>query len=821
VPPFAAPPSGANGAGPGSEPPGRVRTSRRTLLQAGLIGGAGVAALPFLALVSDVTPVDVDAAADAAGYQFNTGWLFGGKYTPGSENVGFDDKNFSPVTLPHTVTELSWRNWDPHAWESIWIYRRHFEGAQLLGNRVFVDFDGVMVNAAVVLNGETVGTHQGGYLPWSVELTDQLQSGENVLAVIVDSRCLAVPPEANPGAPQRIDFLQPGGIYRDVTLRVVSQIFLSDVFALPGSVLTDSRYVDVQCTIDAAAPPPEPVTLTVQLLDGERQVAAKTQKVQIATAGTTVSSIRLTGLGPVTLWSPSDPKLYTVQATCSVPGTGMHTLSRQIGFREASFRPEGFFLNGERVKIFGLDRHQLYPYTGMAMPARVQRRDAEILKNEFNCNMVRCSHYPQSPHFLDACDQLGLMVWEEAPGWHNVGGAPWQDIVVQNVRDMVVRDRSRPSVVIWGTRLNETGPHPVLYARTRQAARELDGSRPTSGAMSRYSTDGWDEDVFAFNDYHVSPEGNASLKPPARGIPYLVTESVGVVEAVPRYFRWTSPPALLAKQAVLHAQVHNIAASDPRYAGLLGWVAFDYASMIGRSGDHVKWAGVADGFRVPKPGAAVYQSQLDPRVRPVIVPVFAWDFTAGTPPQGPGPNAMIATNCEQIEIFVDGAHTATGTPVLDAELYGRLSYPPALVDLTLAPNGTQPELRINGYIGGQLVATVQMSSDTSGDYLGMTADDAAILADGSDMTRVTFRALDKYGNQRRTSGGEVILDVAGPGLVIGDNPFPFGEYGGLGAVWIRSVPDRLGTIRVTARHPTLGRAEVRIEASASVTPRLA
>ena len=105
------------------------------------------------------------------------------------------------------------------------------------------------------------------------------------------------------------------------------------------------------------------------------------------------------------------------------------------------------------------------------MPARVQRKDAEILKNELNCNMVRCSHYPQSPHFLDACDELGLLVWEEAPGWRNVSTNPaWQDLVVQNVRDMVIRDRSRPSVVIWGTRLNEAPDLPGLWESTRQVA---------------------------------------------------------------------------------------------------------------------------------------------------------------------------------------------------------------------------------------------------------------------------------------------------------------------------------------------------------------
>ena len=135
-------------------------------------------------------------------------------------------------------------------------------------------------------------------------------------------------------------------------------------------------------------------------------------------AGTSTARLSLTGFGPVSLWSPDSPKLYTVQATLNVPGVGSHMLSRRIGFREASFRPDGFFLNGKRLQLTGLNRHQLYPYAGMAMGARAQRKDAEILKNEFNCNMVRCSHYPQSPAFLDACDELGLMVWEEAPGWH-------------------------------------------------------------------------------------------------------------------------------------------------------------------------------------------------------------------------------------------------------------------------------------------------------------------------------------------------------------------------------------------------------------------
>ena len=172
---------------------------------------------------------------------------------------------------------------------------------------------------------------------------------------------------------------------------------------------------------------------------------------------------------------------------------------------------DGFHLNGKPLKLFGLNRHQLFPYLGMAANARLQRRDAELLKNTLNCNMVRCSHYPQSPHFLDACDELGLMVWEEPPGWQYVGSdKAFRDLVVQNVHDMVMRDRNRPSVIVWATRLNETGNPTALYKQTRQTAGQLDTSRQTSGAMRIYSTKDWAQDVFAYDDYSLHNEQERS-----------------------------------------------------------------------------------------------------------------------------------------------------------------------------------------------------------------------------------------------------------------------------------------------------------------------
>jgi beta-galactosidase len=805
------------------EPSARPRVSRRGLLQVGLVAGVGIATVPVIALV-DTLAKSAALQPTNVSYPLNSDWLFGGDYLSGAEAIEFDDSGFASVTIPHSTTQLSWRNWNPWNWQRVWIYRRHFDGAPLLenqnqtqaqdqnqtqDNRVFADFDGVMVNATIVCNNVPVGQHTGGYLPFSVELTGQLSKHDNVLSVIVDSRCLPVPPIAygnqNPGS---IDFMQPGGIYRDVALRVVPQVFISDLFALPQNVLSQSPAVSIQCTIDAglkARNATGRATLIVELLDsGGQSIANGSTMLTVNEPGQFGTSINLEDLGPVSLWSTDSPTLYTVQATLNVPGIGVSALTRQIGFRDATFKQDGFYLNGQRLQLFGLDRHQLFPYTGMAMPARVQRRDVEILKNEFNCNMVRCSHYPQSPAFLDACDELGLLVWEEAPGWDHVSSdSAWQAQVVQDVQDMVTRDRSRPSVIIWGTRLNETPPS-SLWALTRQAAKQLDPSRPSSGAMDLYTTENWSEDVFGFNDYTYTEDGHATLMPPISGVPYLITESVGIMETKPAHFTWTDPPSVLAKQAELHAQAQSKARSDTSYAGLLGWAGFDYSSLHEGHPWSVKWAGVADGFRVAKPGAAIYQSQLDPQVRAVIVPTFFWEI-GGTQPAG---QVMIASNCQELEIFIGSRHAMTALPANASPLYSNLAYPPFLV--TLPAVGAPQDLRIQGYVSGQQVAELKMSADPFLDHLRIQADDGSITADGADMTRVVFRAVDTYGNQRRYPYGEVTLDVSGPGELVGDNPFAFGAYGGLGAVWVRSVAGRRGTITVTAAHPALGAASTQI-----------
>ncbi|HWF56411.1 MAG TPA: glycoside hydrolase family 2 TIM barrel-domain containing protein [Solirubrobacteraceae bacterium] len=781
-----------------------LAVTRRTLLRAGAFGGATLAIGAATARAAK-KPIPPPPAATAT-YDFNQGWRFGGVYRAGSQNPTYDDSSFSRVNLPHTVARLSWGEWEQASWQALWIYRKRFSAVTLLEGRVFVDFDGVMTNATVYMNGVELAEHLGGFLPFSVELTEFLVPGENDLGVVVDGRLLDVPPLGNQNGASSIDYLTPAGIYRDVRLRVVPDAYIADVFARPANVLGSRPALDLGITIDSTATLRDRAQLTVELLDGTRTVKTKVVKERIV-RGTNAIAVNLTGLGGIHLWSPSSPKLYTVKVTLSSTVLPSHTVEVATGFRQATFEVDGFFLNGERLQIFGLNRHQLFPYTGMAAPARLQARDAQLLKAELNANMVRCSHYPQSPHFLDACDQLGLMVWEEPPGWQYIGDENFDAIFLQNVRDMVIRDRNRPSVIVWATRLDETASYPTLYAEARQLAYQLDGTRQTTGAMSTHQTTAWAEDVFADDDYGSSG-GNAQLAPPIPGVPYMVSEAVGAITGPPLY-RWIDSSQILQEQARLHAQVNQQARGNQAYAGVLGWCSIDYASLIGgaRNWLNLRWPGVLDTFRVPKPGAAFYRSQISPLVAPVIIPAFYWDFGPSSPATGPGANAILFTNCEQLAYSVGGGALSVATP--DTADYGNLAYPPVLVDL-IASGASLPELLVYGYYQGNHVATLQMSSNTATDRLVLDLEDATITGDGSDATRLSFRALDAFGNQRPYVAGNVTLSLSGPAVLVGQNPFAFQTYGGVGGVFIRSEAGRSGTVTVTASHPTLGTARAKL-----------
>ena len=665
-------------------------------------------------------------------FSLDQDWLFGGKLKPGAPETGTDDAEFSRITLPHCVTPLSWQSWDPAAWEDVWLYRRHFSSLPEFANRrVFLKFDGVMVTTSPSINGIALPNHQGGYLPFTYELTKLLKEGDNVLDLKVDSRFQNVPPAGSPRGTAAVDYYLPGGIIRGASLYAVPQVFISDVFAKPVDVLKSTRRVEIACSIDAAVVAAKPFHLEVKLMDGARVVSSIRKNLTLAEPGKVDVALTLSGLNGVKLWDVDAPHLYDIVVTLFIDSEPIHDYRNRIGFREARFTVDGFFLNGRRLRLFGLNRHEIYPYVGHAMPPRVMRRDAEIVRKEFHCNIVRCSHYPQAEAFLEACDELGLMVWEETPGWGYVGDAAFEDIVVENVGDMIRRDRNHASIVIWGVRVNESRNDQPLYRRTTELAKSLDDSRPDSGSMTNFRNwqQEWHEDVFAMDDYHSAPDGSVEIYPPLPDVPYMLAETVGQCtyggKGFTNQYRRAADPAMQMKQAIYHAQAHDRAAAYPRFCGAIAWCAFEYGSPV-NSYKGVKNPGVADVFRIPKLGASFYRAQVSPAVQPVIVPNFYWDFGPASP-HGPGKGAAIFSNCDRLDLFVDGKPHSTLQP--DRKNYPNLQHAPFFVDLEMDGAG-HPELRIEGYVAGRLALSRSFSSDADKDQFLFGADDPAIAGGG-------------------------------------------------------------------------------------------
>ncbi|MGA2416249.1 MAG: glycoside hydrolase family 2 TIM barrel-domain containing protein [Candidatus Sulfotelmatobacter sp.] len=719
----------------------------------------------------------------------NRNWLYSRSVAEGAHAKDFDESAYAKVVIPHTNIRLPWHSFDETSYEFVSSYRRHFKlPAQARGERVFVDFEGVMTASTVWLNGTRLGEYKGGYTPFSFELTPHLDfSGDNVLAVDVDS---TERPDIPPFG-YEVDYLTFGGIYREVSLRIVPATFLENVFAKPKGVLSEHPGLDVDCHI-LNLEPAESLRLEVVLRDGERVLEKGSQTIPSSGASSeaAVHTVHLENLKSIKLWDLLHPNLYSVEVSLWRGDRQVDNVSRRIGFRVASFTEHGFELNGKVIKLRGLDRHQTFPFAGQAMPGRVQRRDALILRNQLKCNIVRTSHYPQSRHFLDACDEIGLLVLEEIPGWQHIGDVAWQDISVDNVSRMIRRDWNHPSIILWGVRINESKDNHDFYTRTNAMAHTLDPTRQTGG-IRYFQESEFLEDVFTMNDFGFP------LKPPNHPR-YLNTEFVGhtypakTIDQVER----------LTEHMIRHARVHDQLASNPQYAGGIAWCAFDYNTHGNfGSGDRICYHGVTDMFREPKPAAGFYKSQCDPAEEIVLEPAFHWargDADVGFS------KAVVCSNCDHIKLYIRDQMIVEADP--DRKQFPHLRYAPFTLDLG-DPWHKWGDLRLEGYIGGKLVITKTYSGKGIDAKFMLLPDDTELIADGADTTRVVLRVTDEYGAVRPFANDAVKLELEGPAEIIGDNPFAL--VGGTGAVWIRAKEEP-GRARLTAIHPQLGKQQIEI-----------
>ena len=557
------------------------------------------------------------------------------------------------VRLPHTVQELPLHYADHESYQMVCGYWRTLEVTeQMQGKRLFLQFDGAGHIATVYVNGRETGHHRTGYTAFRVEITDFVHVGDNLIAVKLDTtENASVPPFGFV-----IDYLTYGGLYREAWLDVRAQSMISDLSITTPTTET----VRLEITGENA----ENCCYEVEILNEAGETVLKKRTPD------TVLELEVPGARS---WSCEDPYRHTCRVSLMKNGTCMDVQAVRFGFRTAEFREDGFFLNGKKVFLRGLNRHQCWPYIGYAAPESLQREDARILKEELGCVIVRTSHYPQSRYFIDECDRLGLLVFTEIPGWQHIGsGEDWQDQCVENVREMVLQYRNHPSIILWGVRINESQDCDALYRRTNAVARELDPSRATSGVRCIVQSSLL-EDVYGYNDFSHTGE-NPGVKPkksvtPDAGKALLITEHSGHMFPTKSFDHWQKRQ----EHALRHARVQNDAMADGNHVGCIGWCMFDYATHKDfGSGDRVCYHGVLDSFRNPKLAAAVYASQQEER--PVLVvgsPMDIGDYAAsniGT--------VNVFTNAEEVAFYKNGMFVSK----LAKDDFAALPHSPMILD---------------------------------------------------------------------------------------------------------------------------------------------
>ena len=547
-----------------------------------------------------------------------------------SEAFGKGEGTAAAVRLPHTVKEIPLKYADPDSYQMICGYRRKLNlDKDLEGKRLFLQFDGAAHIATVFVNGKPVVHHRCGYTAFRAEITDAIiPGGENLLAVKLDTRENAqVPPFGFV-----IDYLTYGGLYREVWLDVKEKSHIEDLHITTPNLTTLKIRPTLQ-NVDGCL-------LLVELLKGERLLVKKAFK-----AGGTIT----VDCPKVKPWDTEHPILYTCRVTLLKIGKVKDVWEGKVGFRTAEFRADGFYLNGKKTFLRGLNRHQSFPYMGDAAPERLQREDARILKEELGCNAVRTSHYPQSRHFIDACDQLGLMVFTEIPGWQHIGDEDWKNQAVTNTRDMVKQYRNHPSIILWGVRINESRDDDGFYRHTNEAAWDLDPGRATSGVRNMEKSS-LIEDVYSYNDFSHTGD-NPGCKPKRSVTPdlekaLLISEHSGHMFPTKVYDSWQKRQ----EHALRHLRVLNDAAADGGHAGCFGWCMVDYPTHKAfGSGDRVCHHGVMDAFRNPKLAACAYASQSDRK--PVLAVGSSMDI--GDYPGGQIGDVCVFTNADSVSLYKD------------------------------------------------------------------------------------------------------------------------------------------------------------------------
>lgn len=574
-------------------------------------------------------------------FALNFGWYFSKKNQNGMK---YDKKNMELVDIPHNNFKSTFNNFSEKIYQFESVYIKELEINKKEDKRYILKFDGVLHLARIYINGVFVGEHIGGYVSFNFEVTKYLKKGINEILVEVDSReDINTPPFG-----KTIDYLTFGGIYREVTLLEVSNNYIKNL-EINSSNLLDNPLIEVFTETD------DKVEVLIEVI--------KNKEVVHSEKGLTNTNIKLSFKPD--LWDLENPNLYHIKAI-----TKDDCYEIRTGFKDVRFEVDGFYLNDEKIKIIGLNRHQIYPYVGYAMPKSAQVNDAVMLKKIGNA--VRTSHYPQSKHFLDACDELGLLVFTEAPGWQSIGDEVWQERYAKQVELMVKQYKHHASIILWGVRINESGDNNKLYSKTNEIVRRLD-NRPTSGVRD-FSFSEFLEDVYSYNDFFHNGTNNYTKDVDEvipKNYPYMVTEFNGHMFPTKSF----DNSMRKVEHALRYAHILNAHLGNPRILASFGWHFIDYYTHKEfSSGDNICYHGVYDMFRIAKPAAKVYESQYSKEI--YLEPLHnnsIGDFNGGYIEA-----LYIASNAEYIKVYKNDKYLDTFYPRKD--LFPNLTHPLYVLD---------------------------------------------------------------------------------------------------------------------------------------------
>lgn len=793
---------------------------------------------------------------------FNFGWKYLDSFDEAMLAKEIDESAFADVNIPHANKEIPYNNFDEETYQFVSCYRKTFFAPQeWQGKKLILTFEAVANYAKVYVNGTFAFEHKGGYTAFDGDIAPYLEYGaDNVVAVMVDSTERAeIPPFGGV-----VDYLCYGGIYREVWLNVHEDLYAERLLLTPSNVVGSAKSpaaprLDVKVAFNA---PADGVEVKIEVAD----MSGKTVAMQSVVAKDAYAQA-VFEMKDAVLWDTENPYLYTV--TASFNG---ETIVERCGMRECRFRKNGFYLNGKKIKIRGLNRHQSYPYVGYAMPKSAQEEDAVLLKKHLGCNLARTSHYPNSRHFLNKCDEIGLLVFTEIPGWQylSADNEEWRSIVLQHVQEMILQDYNHPSIILWGVRINESGDDDKLYTKTNALAHALDQSRQTGGVRC-FPRSRLLEDVYTYNDF-IHSGGKAVLMPKfivCGGKPLLITEYAGHMFPTKTF----DHEKKRQEHALRHARVLNKTYSDDKRAGCIGWCMFDYNTHKDfGSGDKICYHGVMDMFRIDKLAANVYKIQQ----RDIPVLELSSNMEIGDNAGGQVGDVYLFTNCDTVKMYKNGKLINTldmreewnkspfphiPTPpvylndtigdqlehdetyrfskkdadklkraLLAVKKYGTfggifrhpftlikslIKYKLSIDSITMlfgkyvtSWGGKQITYKFEGYMNGNLAITVEKGSVNDVQMEVKTSVNTLIEDETYDTARIQIRALSQCGNVMPYDSS--VIEVESNGVVEVIGPDKFALIGGQRAFWVKTV-GKSGQATLKIKSPTLGEQMVTLD----------